>query len=333
MGALQWATFYMINQVVTIRWFFMKRLMAIFLVGLVFLSFGSQARWDKLWDKEVGIVVVDQNLLDNTTRLFATEKATGNLYLYGGTPDSWTKVSDPAKSFVSSGEGLYKLSLDGTTTSRYIGPNNWKSLPGGTAQTLIGGGNKLYSTKSPNGDLYEFTGTSFKLIRDGRGRAFAAGGCQDCWQPTETYGFIYKIATDGQSVWMYPKGQADFTWNKIGGPATSLYVGAAASSVFAIEPGTGNIWRYKTGTDWEQVGYSGKMWAIDIIGQATYKRETLYGLTPSGNDIYRWGGNPDPDDWTKIDTAALNKPLQKVYAGGGQLYAVAKAGKLWKYVP
>ena len=58
----------------------MKRLMAVFLVGLVFLSFGSQARWDKVWDKEVGIVVVDQNLQDNTARLFATDKATGDFY-------------------------------------------------------------------------------------------------------------------------------------------------------------------------------------------------------------------------------------------------------------
>jgi hypothetical protein len=98
----------MINRVVTIRWFFMKRLIAIFLVVLVFLSFGSQARWDRLWDKEVGIVIVDQNLMDGTTRLFATDKATGDLYRYDAIPNSWTKVSEPAKYFVSTGEGLYK---------------------------------------------------------------------------------------------------------------------------------------------------------------------------------------------------------------------------------
>jgi hypothetical protein len=155
----------------------MNRLMAIFLVGLVFLSFGSQARWDKLWDKDVGIVVVDQNLLDNTARLFATDKTTGNLYLYSA-PNSWTKVSDPAKSFVSSGEGLYKL-LTNKTVSKYLGNgNNWKAL-GGEFQTIIGGGGVLHATQS-NGDIYRLSGNVFKKI-GGPGKTFVGGGCQDCW--------------------------------------------------------------------------------------------------------------------------------------------------------
>jgi len=314
-----------------------KKLIAIFLVGLVFLSFGSQAAsWEMLWDKQVGKVVVDHNLIDNTVRLFATDKATGDLYSYNAQSNGWTRASDPARSFVSSGEGLYRLSSDGKTTSRYIAPDNWETLPGGTALTLIGGGNKLYSTKSPNKDLYEYTGTSFKLIKDGRGKAFAAGGCKECSQPSEhQLGYIYRIATDGQSVWMYPKGMGDYTWNKIGGPASAIYAGAGASapSVFAVDPVTGTLWHYKGVAAWDQVGYSGKMWAIDIIVDGWNVRETLYGLSPSGNDIYRWGGDPDPDDWTKIDTAQLNKPLQSIYAGGGQVYAVASGGRLWRYEP
>jgi len=301
------------------------------------LSFGSQAAsWEMLWDKQVGKVVVDHNLIDNTVRLFATDKATGDLYSYNAQSNGWTRASDPARSFVSSGEGLYRLSSDGKTTSRYIAPDNWETLPGGTALTLIGGGNKLYSTKSPNKDLYEYTGTSFKLIKDGRGKAFAAGGCKECSQPSEhQLGYIYRIATDGQSVWMYPKGMGDYTWNKIGGPASAIYAGAGASapSVFAVDPVTGTLWHYKGVAAWDQVGYSGKMWAIDIIVDGWNVRETLYGLSPSGNDIYRWGGDPDPDDWTKIDTAQLNKPLQSIYAGGGQVYAVASGGRLWRYEP
>lgn len=315
----------------------MKKLIAIFLVGLVFLSFGSQAAsWEMLWDKQVGKVVVDHNLIDNTVRLFATDKATGDLYSYNAQSNGWTRASDPARSFVSSGEGLYRLSSDGKTTSRYIAPDNWETLPGGTALTLIGGGNKLYSTKSPNKDLYEYTGTSFKLIKDGRGKAFAAGGCKECSQPSEhQLGYIYRIATDGQSVWMYPKGMGDYTWNKIGGPASAIYAGAVASapSVFAVDPITGTLWHYKGVAAWDQVGYSGKMWAIDIIVDGWNVRETLYGLSPSGNDIYQWGGDPDPDDWTKIDTAQLNKPLQSIYVGGGQVYAVASGGRLWRYEP
>jgi hypothetical protein len=313
----------------------MKRLMAVFLVGLVFLSFGSQARWDKVWDKEVGIVVVDQNLQDNTARLFATDKATGDLYSYNAQSNGWTRASGPARSFVSSGEGLFRLSSDGMTTSRYIAPDNWENLPGGAALTLIGGGKKLYSTKSPNGDLYEYTGTSFKLIENGRGRAFAAGGCQMCSPAGDTYGYIYKIATNGQSVWIYPQGFGEMTWKKIGGPASSIYAGLGASSpsVFAVDPTVGTLWHYQGGDAWDQVGYSGKMWTIDcIVESGSYNvRETLYGLSPSGNDIYKWGGNPDPDDWTKIDTAQLNKPLKSIHAGGGQLYAVASGGRLWRY--
>jgi hypothetical protein len=143
---------------------FMNRLIATFLVGLVFLSFGSQASWEQLWDKQVGLVVVDHNLIDGTTRLFATDKVTGDLYSYNDRSNGWTRASDRAKSFVSSGEGLFRLSSDGMKTSRYVVPENWEILPGGSALTLIGGGNKLYSTKSPYKDLYEYTGASFKLI-------------------------------------------------------------------------------------------------------------------------------------------------------------------------
>jgi hypothetical protein len=313
----------------------MKKLLVIFLTGILFLSAGSQAGWNKIWDKEVGIVVVDHNLLNGNTRLFATDKATGDLYSYNAVSHGWTRASGPAKSFVSSGEGLYKLSSDGGATSRYITPDNWEFIPGGSALNLIGGGNKLYCTKGPNRDLYEFTGSSFKLIKDGRAKVFAAGGCAYTENPPEWYGFICRI--DDSGVWKY-RGLSDSTpvWEKIGGPAKLLYVGV--QSVFATDPVTGNIFRWRTGTDWEQVGYSGKMWAIDItsnIGITREFEETLYGLIPSGNDIYRWNGNPDPDDWTKVNTNALNnaKPLRGIHAGGGHLYAVGKAGKLWEYSP
>jgi hypothetical protein len=322
------------------RRFSMRRLSTIFLVGFMFLSVGSQAGWNQIWDKEVGIVVVDQNLLDGTTRLFATDKATGDLYSYNAVSHGWTRASGPARSFVSSGDGLYRLSSDGRTTSRYITPDNWESISGGSALSLIGGGNKLYALKGANRDLYVFTGSSFRLIRDGRGTEFAAGGCEYTENPPEWYGFICKIngTRDDLGVWKY-KGLSDSTpvWKKIGGPAKLLYVGV--QSVFATDPVTGNIFRYRTGTDWEQVGYDGKMWAIDITTNmrppSREFRETLYGLIPSGNEIYQWGGKPDPDDWTRIDTTDLDraKPLRSIHAGGGQLYAVGKAGRLWKYSP
>ena len=54
----------------------MNRLAAIFLAGVMFLSVASQAGWNQIWDKEVGTVIVDYNLLDGNTRLFATDKAT-----------------------------------------------------------------------------------------------------------------------------------------------------------------------------------------------------------------------------------------------------------------
>ena len=306
----------------------MKRLIAIFLVGLVFLSFGSQARWDKLWDKEVGIVVVDQNLLDGTTRLFATDKTTGDLYKYGGTPNSWTKVSGPGQSFVSTGEGLYRL-YSSAIIYRYIGPgDNWEVLPGGTFLKIYGGGNILYATKSPNGDIYMLSGNVFKKI-GGKAKTFVAGGCLNCWG--DTGGELYKIDTDG--VWRYP-GRQGYTWEKIGGPTSLIYAGSSSSSVYSTDPIHGDIYRYKddSGNTWEPIGGPGKMWAIDIIGKASNQGlETLYGLSGDGNQIWRWEGQPE--EWTQIDTAGLNTPLKNIYAGGGQLYVVANAGRLWKYVP
>jgi len=75
------------------------------------------------------------------------------------------------------------------------------------------------------------------------------------------------------------------------------------------------------------------MWAIDIIGKGPGygSKESLYGLSGDGKQIWRWEGQPE--EWTQIDTTGLNTPLNKIYAGGGQLYAVAKANRLWKHVP
>jgi len=318
----------------------MRRLAVIFLAGILFLSVASQAGWNQIWDKEVGTVIVDYNLLDGNTRLFATDKATRDLYSYNAISQGWTRASGPAKSFVSSGEGLYRLSSDGRTTSRYITPDNWESIPGGSALSLIGGGNKLYATKGQNKDLYVFTGDSFRLIKDGRGSAFAAGGCEYSANPPEWYGFICKIngTRNNLGVWRYKSLSGNTpVWEKIGGPAELLYAGV--QSIFATDPVTGCIFRYKSGNDWDQVGYDGKMWAIDIKtdmrSPSRSFEEKLYGLTPSGNEIYLWGGDPNPDDWTMIDTSNLDraKPLRSIHAGGGQLYAVGKAGRLWKYSP
>lgn len=75
----------------------MRRLAVIFLVGIVFLSITSQAGWNQIWDKEVGTVIVDYNLLDGNTRLFATDKATRDLYSYNAISQGWTRASGPAK--------------------------------------------------------------------------------------------------------------------------------------------------------------------------------------------------------------------------------------------
>jgi hypothetical protein len=313
----------------------MKRLISVFLMGLVFLSFGSQASWEQLWNKQVGTVIVDQNLLNGTTRLFATEKATGDLYQYGGTPNIWTKIGGNSKSVVSTGEGLYLLRSDGKVIFRYIGPGNrWESVYTETASvpflTLIGGGNKLYATKVTDGDIWEFTGSNFKQLY-GSGK-YVAGGCKGCWD--NSLGFVYRIVTSGSTVYRYPKGYGgDSTkWVEIGGPAGSIYAGSSPQSVFATEPGEMDIWHYKDGITWEEIGGPGKMFAVDVIGKAVNMGpETLYGLSGDGKQIWRWVGQPE--EWTQIDISQLNKPLQTIYAGGGNLYAVASGGRLWEYSP
>ncbi|MFZ3135099.1 MAG: hypothetical protein WBH08_07400 [Methanothrix sp.] len=317
----------------------MNRPIFIFLVGLMFLSFGSQASWEQLWNKQVDTVIVDQNLLDGTTRLFATEKATGDLYQYEGTPSEWTKVGGKSKSVVSTGEDLYLLRLDGKVVFRYLGPGNrWKSVYTETSTvpflTLIGGGNKLYATKVIDGDIWEFTGSNFKQLY-GSGK-YVAGGCKGCWD--NSLGFVYRIEAGGTKVYRYPKGYGgDSTkWVEIGEPAGSIYAGSSPQSVFATEPveedSGGDIWRYKDGTTWEEIGGPGKMFAVDVIGKATNMGpETLYGLSGDGKQIWRWVGQPE--EWTQIDTSQLNKPLQAIYAGGGKLYAVASGGRLWEYSP
>jgi hypothetical protein len=309
----------------------MRRLFALFLVGLVFLSFESQANWDQLWNKEVDQVVVDQNLLDGTTRLFALEKATGDLYQYGGTLNSWTKVGNAGvKSIVSSGEGLYELRST-NLIYKYIGSNSnrWKLLSNDAFETIIGGGGVLYATKS-NGDIYRLNGNIFTKIGEDSS-VLEGGGCQNCWGDM-WYGYVYNNKPDG--LWRYPSDQG-WSWTKIGDPAALVYAGSSKTTVFASHLVNGNIYRYKDGTAnaWDLIGGPGYMWAIDIIGKASGPSglETLYGLSGDRKQIWRWEGQPE--EWTQIDTSQLNKPLRAIYAGGGKLYAVASRGRLWMYSP
>lgn len=100
---------------------------------------------------------------------------------------------------------------------------------------------------------------------------------------------LYAISRDHQGVYHNLGGT---TWEKIGGPAGTLYSGEG--QLFATNPTTGKIYHWLGGTRWEYFGEPG----ADFCVTREQGRITLIGLRPDHSAIYErelgWTG------WQKI---------------------------------
>ncbi|MGO4748627.1 hypothetical protein AB4212_08350 [Streptomyces sp. 2MCAF27] len=127
---------------------------------------------------------------------------------------------------------------------------------------------------------------------------------------------LYAISRDGSGVHAWNTDTED--GGQIGGPAAEVYAGGAG--LFAVNPGTRDIYKYNGGTaqgNWSRVGGPGRTFAVT--------GDHLYGLSPDGGGIYEWTHHGD--EWKRIGDAATN-----IYAGGAGLFATnPQSGDLFKY--
>ena len=96
-------------------------------------------------------------------------------------------------------------------------------------------------------------------------------------------------------------------WTIIGGPATAVYAGSAG--VFAVSPGSGDIYQYDgTPDEWTEIGGPGVTF--------TEAGDHLYGEGPHDSYVAEYDGTPN--EWTVI----RDQPTQQLQGGADGLFAV-----------
>lgn len=273
------------------------------LVGII-----HAAGWAKIWGP-TGIAVVSYDRIEGITRIYATEKSTGDIYEYQDwkSPAVWVKIGYPGKTFVTA-FGLYGLSPDSSGVWKYNGtPMSWTQI-GGPAGEIYGGETGLFATNPQTGDIYQYNNQPFSWTKiGGPGKEFAVG----------YYDRLYGLSPDGHSVWQYDG--TPMSWTQIGGPTGHIYAGN--NELFATNPQTGDIYHYNGSPfSWTKVGGPGKEFVVTNTG-------TLYNLATDGSSVWRYNGTPM--SWTQVGGAAAN-----LYAGGSTLLATNPATyDLWRYTP
>jgi N-acetylneuraminic acid mutarotase len=184
-----------------------------------------------------------------------------------------TKVSKNICALTPTRNAVYRYDGSGTSWTRIGGP----------AGQLYAGAWGLVATNPSTGDLYRYLGTPDSWQRIGSAGASFAVATDTVYGLTPTRNAVYRYDGSGTS------------WTRIGGPAGQLYAGDWGRGLVATNPSTGDLYTYLGSPDsWRHTGGAGASFAV-----AT---DTVYGLTPTGNAVYRYNGSGL--SWTKVGDAA-----------------------------
>lgn len=175
--------------------------------------------------------------------------------------------------------------------------STWTGIGGGAIFIEGGGAGLIMMSSGPVPDVLLYRGTPGQWLTIAKPRHartdFAVGD-----------NAIYGIFADpGKPGDVYEWSGSGTTWRKIGPATWTIYAGGYG--LFGVRPG-GNIHRYLGSGRWELIGAPGLTFAVTD--------ESVYGLTPDGNAIYRYTGSGTTWDW--VGPGAWN-----IYAGGLGLFA------------
>lgn len=187
-------------------------------------------------------------------------------------------------------------------------PDSWTKWWGPPIGEAFVASNEIYITDAGTSKLIKVRYFPFPQIMEvsDPAREFAI----------DATGNLYKLATDGQSVWKY-EGTGK-KWTKIGGPAQHIYAGG--NKLFATNPQNGEVWEYGgTPLQWARVGAPGSEYVID-------GKNNLYVLSPQKDQI--WVRHAATKQWKKLGGAAKH-----IYGGGDKLYATnPQSGDIMEYL-
>lgn len=265
-----------------------------------------RGHWSKIWGP-VGDVILGMNTIESRELIYAVQKASGDLYSYGGV--SWTKVGGPGRMFAVTGAGqLFGLTPDGAEVKRFQGTASGWLRVGGAAGAIYGAVDHhprgLYATNPVSGDLMAYDGNAWRKI-SGPADRFAFG----------SNGSIFRLDMGGTGISRYLGSPNQ--WQPIGGPAADIY--AAENSLYATNPTTGDLYRFdRSPFSWTKIGGPGRMFAVG-------DDDHLYGLALDGSAVFQYLGVPGR--WMRIGEGA-----EAIYAIGDVLVAMSPgANDLWQY--
>lgn len=345
----------------------MKKLLTLSLLGMLLLSCSASAAWERLWDEKVDSVVLNSRIssLEDpsySVRVFATQSQTGDIYRYTEATGEWTKVGNPGKKFVATGgvdSRVYGLDPAGMGVYEFSGtPMEWTQV-GGPAADIYAGGEELYAT-NPEDDwaIYKYAGTPWEWTLIGevpeRGGGIvdyvAAGGgyLRGPAGLVETFGPTLYLLEDrmsqsrGYSVgvirkytgtrldpigWkVLPAGDLDFS---------AIYGdGFNTGTIYAQDYHSLDIYQWSEDDEvWEKASDPAKILLADQYKEGSTVHNLLYRLEDDGELSVLDDSAGAGATWTRIPTGGFRNPLKEIYAAGGELYGLAEAGYVYKYVP
>ncbi|HPJ30707.1 MAG TPA: hypothetical protein PLZ42_04890 [Methanothrix sp.] len=350
----------------------MKKLPAIFLLGILLLSGSGSAEWEKIWEQKVDDVIVKHGItIENrgqpyptgdipmeNVRVFAVQNQTGDIYRYSGTPDQWTKVGNPGKKFVATGgvgSRLYGLDPAGMGVYEFTGtPMNWTQV-GGPAADIYAGGAKLYATNPEHEwEMYEYAGTPWEWVQIGErspsrpnmgrivdyvasGGGYLAGmGFPYEIIPSKLYLLAERRNSQGVTIGVVLKySGTPLNWDIL--QAGDLDFDAVFGDGFNAGAVYARDYHSQEIHRWSEDAGSWDMAsepAKIIVADQRIDGSMVHNL------LYRleedgdlWMRDDTVGSWTEIDTSGWRNPLQGIYAAAGELYALSEAGYVFKYAP
>ena len=238
--------------------------------------------------------------------------ASGNIWMYNGTPFSWTEIGGPGAEFAEGGGHLYGLAPDDSYVAEWNGPGQggWTVI-GGTAQDIYAGPGGLVATApgayDVSGDIWRYNGTPNSWTDIGGGAytlwvdsASVAVGVNAVYRtdPPNAAGVTVVDEWTGGTTWtpILTTGSGDDVLDLLAGyDGLYLYDVTATTDYFLKYNGTPNSWS-PISEGYDQTSNGPIPSAESRTSLYGYAVNTATGVGASSVEIYSGSGT----SWTVI---------------------------------
>ena len=193
--------------------------------------------------------------------VFETD-ASGNIWVYNGTPYSWTEIGGPGAEFVEGGGHLYGIGPDYNYVAEWMGLSTGWEIIGGPAQDIYAGPDGMIAL-SPSLDAYLYEGTPGSWTEiGGQATDYAVGNA------------IYRVDLAGDDVEQWTGGT---TWEQIFHDYDEVQsISAGGAGLYATDETAADQLKYNgTPYSWTKIAGSG----LGDPLPAAISLTSLYGVT------------------------------------------------------